>query len=90
MRKSFSPSVQKHRRERGGYEKKKKKKRKAIAKRFALHADTKLDEIRNYLSDEIKHNDLMSEEHKKMCMKLLCTFPFLLSEVAFQFLHLFH
>ena len=65
MRKSFSPSVQKHRRERGGYEKKKKKKRKAIAKRFALHADTKLGETRNYLSVEIKHNDLMSEEHKK-------------------------
>ena len=89
MRKSFSPSVQKHRRERGGYEKKKKK-RKAIAKRFALHADTKLDETRNYLSDEIKHNDLMSEEHKTMCKKLLCTFSFLVSEVAFQFLHLFH
>ena len=27
MRKSFSPSVQKHRRERGGYEKKKKEKK---------------------------------------------------------------
>ena len=27
----------------------------------------KLDEIRNYLLDEIKHNDLMSEKHKKTC-----------------------
>ena len=26
-----------------------------------------IDETRNYLLDEIKHNDLMSEKHKKVC-----------------------
>ena len=30
----------------------------------------KIDETRNYLLDEIKHNDLMSEEHKKTCKYL--------------------
>ena len=30
----------------------------------------KIDETRNYLSDEIKHNDLMSEKHKKTCKYL--------------------
>ena len=27
----------------------------------------KIDETRNYLLDEIKHNDLMSEKYKKTC-----------------------
>ena len=27
----------------------------------------KIDETRSYLLDEIKHNDLMSEIHKKTC-----------------------
>ena len=27
----------------------------------------KIDEIRNYLSEEIKHNDLMSEKYKQTC-----------------------
>ena len=27
----------------------------------------KTDETRNYLLDEIKHNDFMSETHKKVC-----------------------
>ena len=27
----------------------------------------KVDETRNYLTEEIKHNDLMSEKHKKIC-----------------------
>ena len=30
----------------------------------------KIDETRNYLSDEIKHNDLMSEKYKKTCKYL--------------------
>ena len=30
----------------------------------------KLDETRNYLLDEIKHNDLMSEKYKKTCKYL--------------------
>ena len=28
---------------------------------------TKIDETRNYLLDEIKHNDLISEKYKKTC-----------------------
>ena len=28
----------------------------------------KLDETRNYLLDDIKHNDLMSEKYKKTCI----------------------
>ena len=28
---------------------------------------TQIDEIRNYLLDEIKHNDLISEKYKKTC-----------------------
>ena len=31
---------------------------------------TKIDETRNYLLDEIKHNDLMSEKYKKTCKYL--------------------
>ena len=27
----------------------------------------KIDETRNYLFDEIEHNDLMSEKYKKTC-----------------------
>ena len=27
----------------------------------------KVDETRNFLSDRINHNDLMSEKHKKTC-----------------------
>ena len=30
----------------------------------------KTNELRNYLLEEIKHNDLMSEKHKKMCRAL--------------------
>ena len=30
----------------------------------------KIDESRNYLLDEIKHNDLMSEKYKKTCKYL--------------------
>ena len=30
----------------------------------------KIDEIRNYLLDEIKHNDLMTEKYKKICKYL--------------------
>ena len=29
-----------------------------------------IDETINYLLDEIKHNDLMSEKHKKVCRNL--------------------
>ena len=32
----------------------------------------KIDETRNYLLDEIKHNDLMSEKYKKTCKYLNC------------------
>ena len=28
----------------------------------------KIDETRDYLLDEIKHNDLMNEKHKKNCV----------------------
>ena len=31
---------------------------------------TKIDETRNYLIEDIKHNDLMSEKHKKTCKYL--------------------
>ena len=30
----------------------------------------KIDETRNYLLDEIKHNDLMTEKYKKICKYL--------------------
>ena len=30
----------------------------------------KIDETRNYLLNDIKHNDLMSEKHKKTCKYL--------------------
>ena len=30
----------------------------------------KIDETRNYLLEEIKHNNLMSEKHKKACRAL--------------------
>ena len=30
----------------------------------------KIDETRNYILDEIKHNDLMSEKYKKTCKYL--------------------
>ena len=30
----------------------------------------KTDETRNYLLDEIKHNDLMGEKYKKICKYL--------------------
>ena len=32
----------------------------------------KIDETRNYLLDETKHNDLMSEMHKMTCKYLNC------------------
>ena len=31
---------------------------------------TKIDETRNDLLDEVKHNDLMSEKYKKACKYL--------------------
>ena len=49
----------------------------------------KIDETRNYLLDEIRHNDLMSENHKKVCKTLNCycfLFFFMLSVVVFKFL----
>ena len=30
----------------------------------------KIDETRNYLLNEIKHNDLMSEKYKKPCKEI--------------------
>ena len=52
----------------------------------------KIDETRNYFLDEIKHNDLMCEKHKKT-RKYLNYLEHLLILVlkllaAFQFLHL--
>ena len=32
----------------------------------------KIDETRNYLLDEMKHNDLMSEKYQKTCKFLNC------------------
>ena len=32
----------------------------------------KIDESRNYLLDEVKHNNLMSEKYKKTCKYLNC------------------
>ena len=32
----------------------------------------KIDKIKNHLSEEIKHNDLMSEQYKKTCRFLNC------------------
>ena len=32
----------------------------------------KIEETGNYLSEEIKHNDLMSKKHKKVCRYLNC------------------
>ena len=31
---------------------------------------TKIDETRNYLLEEIKHNDLISEKHNNVCRAL--------------------
>ena len=54
----------------------------------------KVDETRNYLLDEIKHNDLMSDKYKETC-KYLNYVEHLLILVSiatgvFQFLHLLH
>ena len=37
---------------------------------FSLDFILKKDEIRNCVSEETKHNDLMSEKHKKVCRTL--------------------
>ena len=53
-----------------------------------------INESRNYLLDDIKHNELMCEKHKKVRRTLNYfehfLFLFLLSVVMFQFLHLLH
>ena len=38
----------------------------------------KIDEAKNYLLDEIKHNDLMSEKYKKTCKYLNYVDPLLI------------
>ena len=54
----------------------------------------KIDETRNYLLDEIKHNDLMSERYKKTCEYLNYVEHLLILvstvTITFQFLHLLH
>ena len=55
----------------------------------------KIDETRNYLLDEIKYNDLISEKYKKTCKYLnyvehLTIFEFQQLLVAFHFLYLLH
>ena len=35
-----------------------------------LNLDWTIDETRNYFLEETKHNDLMSENHKKVCKTL--------------------
>ena len=37
-----------------------------------------MDETRNYFLEEVKQNELMSKNHKKICATLLDVFPFLL------------
>ena len=53
-----------------------------------------INESRNYLLDDIKHNELMCEKHKKVRRTLNYfehfLFLFLLSVIMFQFLHLLH
>ena len=53
-----------------------------------------IDETRNYLLDEIKHNDLMSEKYKKTCKYLNYVEHLLILfstvTVVFQLLHLLH
>ena len=53
-----------------------------------------INESRNYLLDDIKHNEFMCEKHKKVRRTLNYfehfLFLFLLSVVMFQFLHLLH
>ena len=54
----------------------------------------KIDERKNYLSDEIKSNDLMSEKYKKTCnyLNYVENLLLLVSTVTdcVQFLHLLH
>ena len=54
----------------------------------------KIDETRNYLLDEIKHNDLMSGEYKKACNNLNYVEHLLILGSTItgcvQFLHLLH
>ena len=54
----------------------------------------KIDEIKNYLSEEIKSNDLMSEKYKKTCnyLNYVENLLLLVSTVTdcVQFLHLLH
>ena len=44
--------------------------------------DFRLNETRNYPLDEIKHNDLISKKHKKVCSELLWTFSFFVSTIS--------
>ena len=53
----------------------------------------KIDETRNYLLEEIKHNDLRSEKCKNTCKYLNYIENLLIlvsTLVAFHFLHLLH
>ena len=56
-----------------------------------------IDETRNYLLEEIKHNDLMSEKRKKVCRVLnyfkdflICISPASGATTTIQYLHLLH
>ena len=56
-----------------------------------------IDETRNYLLEEIKHNDLMSEKRKKVCRVLnyfkdflICISPVSGATTTIQYLHLLH
>ena len=54
----------------------------------------KIDETRDYLLNEIKHNDLMSERHKKECKYLNHVEHLLILSLTttccVSFLYLFH
>ena len=53
----------------------------------------KIDETRNYLLEEIKHNDLMSEKYKKTCkysnyVEHLLILASIITSCVIRFLHL--
>ena len=50
----------------------------------------KTDDKRNYILDEIKHNDLMIEKYKKTCNYLNYVEHLLILAYVFQFMHLLH